>query len=168
MKFITHEEFKELLRADSYWAGRWGYTKVVVEILERENIQSALEIGAKELQVVKDSDVMDNGDNPCRYSWDAGVSPWPIKDKQYDVVIALQVWEHLRENQQTAFKEVMRTSKMAILSFPHNWDCPNDPMHHGKDYEVFKEWTCGVVPKKIFHIPSSGGKRDRIIYFFKF
>ena len=176
MEFVKKSEFDELLRKDSYWAGRWEYTSAVISILERQDIGSALEIGSKELQVLKGSDIMDNRvpykENPCKYNRDAGVSPWPIEDKQYDVLIALQVWEHLRGNQQDAFKEVMRTCKMAVLSFPYLWDCPNDPMHHNIGLKTIEQWTCGVKPVCIIPInnPRQNKKdeRDRIIYFFKF
>lgn len=52
--------------------------------------------------------------------------PWPIANKQYDLFIALQVWERLDNKQSRAFREVMRVSRAAILSFPYLWDYPRD------------------------------------------
>ncbi len=177
MNFTTKQEFDKLLAKDSYWKGRWEYTQEVINILKQEKFESALEIGSKELKIVKDSDLMDNmrdpyGQNPCKYTWSACSVPWPIKDKQYDILIALQVWEHLRNDQRKAFREVMRTCKMAILSFPYKWDVPNDPMHRWIDEKKIKDWTMGVKPVKIVPIinrrPNPKDERNRIIYFFKF
>lgn len=69
-----------------------------------------------------------------RYLHDATITPCPIEDKAYDLLIALQVWEHLEGKQQDVFKEVMRVSKMAILSFPYKWKT-SCPIHSGIDYQ---------------------------------
>ena len=87
-------------------------------------------------------------------NYDCRTPNWPIEDKEYDVVIALEVFEHLRKPQNlynpalypkkkfsklegwywqedpgpwpteyfqtTAFKEIMRISKNAILSLTHH------------------------------------------------
>ena len=75
----------------------------------------------------------------------AAEKPWPVVDKQYDLFIALQVWEHLSNNQSRAFREVMRISKAVVLSFPYNWDCPennaNYPEYHDIDEELIAGWT---------------------------
>ena len=178
MNFITKQEYDELFAKEKrlskgrYWEGRWGYTNEVVKILEQENIESAIEIGTKELKIVQESDVMDLNNTNCTYNWDAKETPWPIKDKQYDVLVALQVWEHLKGHQREAFKEVMRTCKMTILSFPYKWDVANDPIHRWIDEEKIKEWTLGVEPVKVIPIISKHNiiksRRSRIIYFFKF
>ena len=71
--------------------------------------------------------------------------PWPINDKQYDLFIALQVWEHLGNKQSRAFREAIRISKAVILSFPYKWNCPknnaNYPEHHEVDEELIGDWT---------------------------
>jgi hypothetical protein len=38
---------------------------------------------------------------------DATEVPWSISEKQYDLFIALQVWEHLGSRQRQVFNEVM-------------------------------------------------------------
>jgi len=55
----------------------------------------------------------------------------------------------------------MRVTKMAILSFPLNWNHPGD-CHHGITEERISEWTLHVEPVKKVRV----GKR--IIYFFIF
>ena len=95
------------------------------------------------------------------YLWDARNTPWPIEDKKYDLFIALQVWEHLGDKQGDAFREVMRISRMAILSFPLGWNCPGD-CHHNITKEKISEWTLNMKPDEI---RKADGK---LAYFFRF
>jgi SAM-dependent methyltransferase len=44
--------------------------------------------------------------------------PWPFKDCEYDLVVALNVFEHLDNKQSRAFREVMRITRHAILTVP--------------------------------------------------
>ena len=62
---------------------------------------------------------------------DATVAPWPVADKAYDLFVALQVFEHLGDEQPQTFAEVRRVAKHAILSLPIDWEMP-DPTncHH--------------------------------------
>ena len=175
MDFLTQPEFEEITKYDPYYRGRWGYFQTVINILERESFKNVLELGAYKTALVKGSDTMSidepgsyEAENPdptfkmkSTYYHDATKIPWPIGDKQYDLFIALQVWEHLGGKQKEAFKEVMRISKMAILSFPFKWYCPGD-CHHNITREKIIEWTLGIRPVKI------KGVGTRIIYFFKF
>ena len=112
---------------------------------------------------------------PKEYLHDATKIPWPIIDKEYDMFIALQVWEHLLGKQKEAFREVMRISRMAILSFPYMWDCPKDnanyPEHHMIDEKIIADWTLNIEPIKVVKILRTGervSKGPRIIYFWKF
>ena len=89
--------------------------------------------------------------------------------------IALQVWEHLGNKQSRAFREVMRISRSAVLSFPYDWDCPkgnaNYPEHHRIDEELIGDWTLGVRPKDVTRIERTGpevSKGPRIIYYWEF
>jgi hypothetical protein len=86
-----------------------------------------------------------------------------IPDKYFDCFVALQVWEHL-DNQERAFKEVMRISKSAILSFPYMWPKGkgHDARHIGIDDRKIKQWTCGVKPEKTKLI------NNRMVYVWKF
>lgn len=188
MELMTYHDFDNLLNgsAGPYYQGRWAYFSEVIKIVEsQKDIHKVLELGPSWMPVVKDCDVMVKPEidvwgrplvkPPMEYLHDATMIPWPIKDKAYDVFIALQVWEHLGPKQREAFAEVMRISKMAILSFPYKWDCPKDnanyPEHHMIDERIISEWTLGVEPVKIIQIPRTGekvSKGPRLIYFWRF
>lgn len=163
---ITFEEFKEFEKQDPYYKGRWVYFKKVINIINKLSISSVLELGPYKRPIIHNSDVMDLNDSfyNLTYHHNAGQVPWPIEDSKYDLFIALQVWEHLNGCQAEAFKEVMRISKMAILSFPLNWNCPGD-FHHGITEKQIAEWTLHVKPVKKIKVKTG---KTRIIYFYKF
>lgn len=188
MELMTYEDFEGLLNgpAGAYYQGRWAYFSQVIEIARNRNdIRRVIELGPSFLPVVKDCDVMlkpekDAWGRPVikdarEYLHDATIIPWPIENKKYDLFIALQVWEHLDGKQKEAFQEVIRTSRMAILSFPYMWNCPKDnanyPEHHMIDEKIIADWTLGIEPKKVIRIPRTGeqvSKGPRIIYFWEF
>ena len=164
MEYINYSDYENMLDTDvTYWNGRWNYYKEVIEILNNEEITSALELGPYNISIVKNGDVMDKIEylENIKYVWDATRTPWPVEDKKYDIFIALQVWEHLEDKQKECFSEVIRVSKSVILSFPLNWYCPGD-CHHGITQETIKEWTLEYEPVKILEVGT------RIIYHFKF
>ena len=187
METITFKDFQNLLEGQmkKYYLGRWAYYKVVIDIVHKANPKSVLELGPGQHTIVKLCDVMAKPEDDA---WgkpineigqlilhDATEKPWPIADKQYDLFIALQVWEHLSNKQSRAFREVMRISKSAALSFPYNWDCPkesaNYPEHHSIDEELIADWTLNVQPKHITRIERTGpevSKGPRIIYYWQF
>ena len=187
MELMTYKDFESLLNSEAgtYYQGRWAYFSEVIEIIkEQSDIDKVLELGPSFMPIVKDSDIMvkpeiDNWGRlitqaPKEYLQDATKIPWPIKDKEYDIFIALQVWEHLFDKQREAFQEVMRISKMAILSFPYLWDCPRDnanyPEHHIIDEKIIANWTLNIEPVRIIKIPRTGervSKGPRIIYLWK-
>ena len=146
---MTEPEFRELEREDKYWKGRWDYFKEAIDIaesgIEDGSVNSVLEVGPYKRPLVRGSDVMDK--NPhcpdAKHRWDATETPWPIGDNEYDLFIALQVWEHLGDKQKEAFGEVMRTSKKAVLSFPYNWNLPGN-CHDGITDEKIAEWTSRI------------------------
>lgn len=185
---MTYHDFAGLLNgpAGKYYQGRWAYFSEVVEIIKgQKDINRVLELGPSFMPVVKDCNIMlkpeiDNWGRPItkassEYLHDATEIPWPVNDKEYDLFIALQVWEHLADKKKEAFKEVMRISRSAILSFPYMWDCPVDnanyPEHHMIDEGIIAEWTLDVKPVKAVRIPRTGeqvSKGPRIIYFWRF
>ena len=106
---------------------------------------------------------------------DATINPWPIENKKYDLFLALQVWEHLDNKQTRSFKEVIRISKSAILTFPYLWEGgdhkPSHNAHRNIDKDLINDWTLNVKPEIIIEIPRTGdgfSKGPRLIYFFKF
>lgn len=161
---ITYAEFEEIAKEHKYYKGRWEYFEKVIDIVKRESPNSVLEIGPYLLPIIKNADTMDIHVYlpDLTFHHDATDVPWPIEDGQYDLCIALQLWEHLLDKQQDAFKEVMRVSKKAILSFPHKWDTPWDPIHHNIDEKKIAEWTLYVEPVEVIIV----GRRT--IYFFDF
>jgi hypothetical protein len=184
---MTYDDYLGLLDGPrgGYYTGRWAYFKEVLQLVEREKPESVIELGPGFLPVVKNSDIIINpdGDQFGRpvtlegnvFTFDATTKPWPIGDKQYDLFLALQVWEHLDNKQSRAFREVMRVSKSAILSFPYNWeggeDKPSHRAHRRIDRELIADWTLRIKPEKIVEIPRTGpefSKGPRIIYFWKF
>lgn len=161
---ITYAEFEKFAQKHKYYIGRWEYFEKVIDIVKRESPKTALEIGPYLLPIIKNADTMDiKAYYPnLTFLHDATDVPWPIKDGQYDICIALQVWEHFVDKHQDAFKEVMRVSKKAILSFPYKWYSPLDPIHHNIDDKKIAEWTLNVRPEEVIKLGS------RIIYFFDF
>jgi len=187
MKIMTENDFQELLHSDmgEYYIGRWDYYKRVIEIVKRLNPKKVLEIGPGKHCIVKDCDIMvkpeeDAWGRPIHeigkeILYDATEKSWPINDKEYDLVLGLQVWEHLSNKQSRAFREVIRISHTAILSFPYLWNCPktskNYPEHHDIDEDLIADWTLHKEPKEIIKIERTGekvSKGPRIIYFWEF
>ncbi len=180
MKCISFDDFTELGKPnEEYYKGRWAYFREVIKMVEEINPQSALELGPALFSVVKNSDIMrkpevdvwgiPKGTQATEYLHDATKTPWPI-DKQYDLFIALQVFEHLVDSQVQAFQEVKRIAKHAILSLPYKWDCPKDnanyPEHHMIDEDTILQWTEGEAPQKWIYIERTGesvSKGERII-----
>ncbi len=178
MEMMSRAEFKELAKKDPYYRKRWHYFKKVIDILQEISFESCLELGPYKRPIVHGCDVIDirkHLDN-LTYRHDATKTPWPIDDAKYDLFIALQVWEHLQDKQQDAFREVMRIAKKAILSFPLNWDLPGD-IHDGITEEKISEWTLNIEPaKKIKAVkwnlsvrhPIKKLSRARIIFLYEF
>jgi hypothetical protein len=137
--------WKEFVERGPYWNGRWPYTRAALRMARAARARSVLEIGPNGLPLHDMADTMDVAGEPT-YRHDAGVVPWPIADRHYDLVMALQVWEHLEGRQVEAFGEVRRVARFAVLSFPLGWDRPEDPTHHGITRETVMRWTHGLVP----------------------
>jgi hypothetical protein len=159
---MNEKDFLVLMKGQykEYCEGRWNYYEAVINLVKEIKPLKVLEIGPGKSTIVKKSDIMINpiedkyGRPDFEYSksiiFNATEKPWPIKDKEYDLIIALQVWEHLTNKQSRAFREVIRTSKKAILSFPYLWDCHFKDNHrfdhHMIDEEIISDWTSNVKP----------------------
>lgn len=185
MDTISHKEFSQLIIANSYYEGRWDYFKAVIDIIAEIQPRKVLELGPSLFTVVKNSDFMykpeiDSWGIPAKgncteYAHNATQFPWPIEDKQYDLFIALQVFEHLDDKQCKVFQEAKRISHSVILSLPYRWDCPTDnphyPSHHMIDENTILRWASGHSPVKTVYIPRTGeriSKGPRIIGLWKF
>ena len=159
-----------------YYNGRWGYmSKALAEassLIRKHHLGTALELGAPVRPIIVGSDVMDIKARPELDPTvhitvhDATKAPWPLGDKAYDLFLALQVFEHLRDRQPEAFLEVRRVARNAIISLPIDWEM-DDPRncHHRIPHERVLSWFAPVTPTRV--IEGNGGKRRRMIYVFE-
>lgn len=118
------------------------------------NINTTLELGPYKSPLVEQGDIIDITDSYLKdypieigkfYKHDCSLTPYPIKDKMYDLVIACQVLEHLGRNQIEVFKELSRIGRMAIITLPYKWNLPCD-IHHMIDENVINNWANGLKP----------------------
>jgi SAM-dependent methyltransferase len=171
---MTYEDYKMLLsgEAGTYYRGRWEYFKEVIALIQPLSLSTILEIGPGYLPLVKNADLLLHpqddhfgkpGDCPGKIIiHDVTVKPWPIDDRAYDLVIALQVWEHLDNKQPRAFRELKRITKRAILSVPYQWvggmEKPMHRLHRDIDRELIADWTLNIPPQREMIIPRTGAE----------
>lgn len=168
MQYVTRSDFDSIAAQDEYYKSteRWDLYEAAVEVIRSLAPSSVLELGPYRLPIVSDGHTMDRRENlrptiihdACNFSW-------PV-ECDYDVFVALQVWEHLGDHQQQAFREVQRFASHAVLSFPYEWDCPNNPSHHGITKDTIRNWTLNQEPASVQIIPSASNHR-RILYHFE-
>ena len=188
LELMTQEDFEYQLNGPykEYYSGRWEYYKEVIKVIQTENIKTSVELGPGYMPIVKNGDLIlnpldDQFGKPDENSghirvFDATIKPWPIENETYDILIALQVWEHLDGKQTRAFREVMRIARKAILSFPYQWDGgllerPSHRAHRDVDLDLIRDWTLGVAPKQTIEIQRTGvefSKGPRLICFWDF
>lgn len=158
MRFLTKE-----MCYNANKKHRWEYWRIVIKYLNMLQPYNSLELGSGgNPMVIEGGDTISKNiiEKP-NYLLNAADIPWPFKDKQYDVFIALQVWEHLKGKQNVIFQEVARISNWAILSFPYKW--PGNSFHSKINKVKIAEWSnpyCPFIKPKIV--------RSRIIYIFNF
>lgn len=178
MKFIT-EEALDIVNADYCDDGIKYYyhlEEVIGQIKLMDNIKTTLELGPYKSPIVVGGDVLDITDDyledyPVKigkfYKHNGSETPYPFKDKKYDLVIACQVLEHLGTNQIEVFKELCRISKKAIITLPYKWNTPCD-MHHMINRGIIDDWANGLKPvfEKIISKPFP--HRSRILRIYNF
>lgn len=178
IRFLTEKEFfsKAEEVGTEHWKfldARWYYHRQALEIVKQLKIinpENVLEMGTVGMQLVHGSHTLDfdggwdfPGKNPT-YNHNGLIIPWPIKDKQYDIFIALRVFQHLQPNQRMAFLEAKRIANHVILCVPvisNDFISQTNP--EGISVEQFVEWNNGVKPQKIIEIKSWGN-----IYYWNF
>ena len=167
-KMLTFATKKEFDTAGKYWNGR--YEKYLCHVINKINelskkhiVKRVLEIGCNGLQLVKESDTVDKNGTPD-FKFDIGRQVWPFKDKEYDLAVSCQCWEHLEGNQQVAFMELMRTCKMAILTVPYMWP-HGDDIHKGITMDKINLWYCNTKPNSTKML---GDKSKRLMSIFVF
>lgn len=137
------------LEDDGHWTentitNRWDYFYRTVEIVKSTKVNDpakVLEMGTMGISCVKESDTIDylerwdfDGKNPTHIH-DARKFPWPIKDKAYDVFIALRVYQHLVPFQKEAILEAFRIAKKVILVIPEHYNNSVLPESKGINYK---------------------------------
>jgi hypothetical protein len=165
-----------MVEAFPYYRGRWAYMSIALveagRLIKRRKLQTALELGAPVRPIIAGAHVMDYIARPELDPsvpvtiHDATVVPWPFQDKAYDLFLALQVFEHLRDQQREAFLEVRRIARHAVLSLPIGW-AMEDPhnLHHLIPEERVLSWFAPVVPTRV--LEATPGDRRRLIYVFE-
>jgi hypothetical protein len=178
IRSLRKDEFQVVAERFPYYKGRWKYMSVAGalsgDIIDIYRATTALELGPHLRPVIVGADVMDL-DERSRDTLegaghvvvhDATVTPWPIADKQYDLFVALQVFEHLGTRQPEAFREVCRVARHAIISLPIDWQMA-DPTncHHQLSAEKALSWFLPIVPTRI--VVGNDGPKKRLIFVFE-
>lgn len=165
LKAMTEAEHRAIEQDVPYYRNRWNYHATAIRLVESRKPATLLEIGPSTHPLFRGCDTMDIWGTPT-YMHDARITPWPIADKAYDVVLALQVWEHLVPDQAKAFTEVVRVAKAAVLSFPYHWtSCGPGDEHYMITDEIIGRWTLGLKPAERLLIRDT---EERLILSFHF
>lgn len=168
-EFLTFEEYKQKVQemAGGHWApdrieGRWDYHARTINLVKELNLKDAskiLEMGTMGMQCIKNSKTIDYaerwdfpGKNPD-YLHDARHIPWPIRDKEYDLFIALRVFQHLSPNQEECVNEAMRIANKIIIVTSEYYNTPLFPDSKGITYNDFFDYFKGIHPN--LYIPDT-------------
>ena len=174
MQFLTQEDISEIRKTSEYnnryYRNRWEYLKELIEQIKgMDGIVRTLEMGPFRSPLVVGGDIIDITDSNLKFypfeigkliKHDCSVTPYPIADKTYDLVIASQVLEHLGiyGEQIDVFNELKRISRKAIISLPYKWFAPKERDHHMIDERMINIWTNNFEPS-FKQINGSGNSR---------
>ncbi|OWT33115.1 hypothetical protein BGI41_04105 [Methanobrevibacter sp. 87.7] len=152
-RFLTKNDVLTKFGDDTYYdSSRWDkFYQEMVEVLSRmDDVHKILEFGPYKAPLIENEDVIDHMDRSEFFPFgvnkvivhDCTKFPYPIKDKEYDLVILSQVLEHfgIMGEQNDVFKELARISKRAIIGLPYKWFSPSERDHHMIDEKVFDAW----------------------------
>ncbi len=162
LQLLTLEEFTEKTKAleGGHWTphsvqDRWDYYSRVVELVRGLPIQQAsnvLEMGTMGIMCVPGGhsiDYEERWDFPGKKPTivhDARHTPWPVGTKQYDLFIALRVFQHLVPTQRECVQEALRIAKRVILVVPNFYDNPVIAGSKGITYSDLVSFCDGVHP----------------------
>ena len=168
MKTINEQEFREIEKRYPYFKGRWEYFNEVIKMIEKINPESVLEIGAVGCRLVKGSKVLDIKSEYMGVRYDVDYLLDITKDldqvkERFDLILCLQVLEHLGNSQQKAFSELLAKTDNLIISLPYMWADKRDMIHYGITDSIIKRWTCDKVPKE--EVVIGDNKKRKIIRF---
>lgn len=171
MTLLNYQTYMDRVKAlnDPYWAAtadnRWKYMSVVIKEIQKIKPRWICEVGVNKIALCSRSFIIDlvpeSLDRHDGIIHDLNKIPYPLADKQFDLFVGLQVWEHLLHPRQ-AFLEVTRISYHAILSFPYKWKCDPKNSHYMITPEIISSWTLQIKPKKTIRVGT------RIIYIWEF
>lgn len=141
MKVISRDDFVKLTGGSDYYGGRWIYIRKIAAILKDiKHMHTGMELGCHLFSVMKKGLTADiNSKVNPDIVLNASVTPWEFRDDCFDVLVALQVLEHIPERKEV-WAEVKRVARSAVVTLPFNWDCPSDTMHHGITDKTLDEW----------------------------
>jgi len=177
MNTVTESTIREWAASDPYYLGRIPYLTAAAEIIARVQGETALEIGPylDTQTLVPGCATMDAAASRFKPTvlHDVRKVPWPMKpERGYDLIVALQVWEHLHGNERLASAEAFRRARHVLMSFPYLW--PGDPLmydHAGLTRSVFAGWTLDRDPIMTLRVasdhPGLSSRCDRILYLFE-
>jgi hypothetical protein len=133
---------------ESYWKSRkeCNYYKKVLEIIRKfNNCESIIDIGCANTEILKDLSIKEKTcldinklpENEGIRTIKCDFYKW-VPDKKYDIVMCLQVLEHLDDPDTFARKLLDLGNKLVIISLPYKWPkgfCKyhvQDPVDEGK------------------------------------
>jgi hypothetical protein len=169
--FLTKADFDDQTSriGGKHWesaGSRWAYHELAVQWAKELDLSSpadVLEMGPMGVTVINGSKTLDYDASKNNSDWliegyrptyflDARKTPWPFRDKEFELIVALRIFHHLTPNQRAGFLEARRTSKALILQVPTRGIHPR-----GIDREQLVEWNDGVGPVKERHFPGQLG-----------
>jgi hypothetical protein len=131
--YITKKKFEEKAQSigGKHWAtyeDRWEYYQKTIKLIKELKLkpEEILEIGSVGIKLIDGSDELDYDAKPVwqtfnpTYYHDLKSFPYPIKDKQYKLVVALRVFHHLHGLQHKCFKEIFRITDNFIMAIPYS------------------------------------------------
>jgi hypothetical protein len=166
MSFLTKRQYTNKIKNSDYWqkapADRWAYMSRAIKILKTLDARRIIEAGSEGIPLYKHSTIL-----PDYPAFDLNKTPYPYNDKEFDVFVALQVWEHLTERRE-AFNEARRISKAVILSVPFNWTerQTRHENHRGITMKEIGSWA-GRAPDETKTVSAGGKKRIVCLWTFK-
>jgi len=119
---VNYEDYLNTLKQNPYYADRWPYYAEAIKQTMEFKPNTCLELGTWDFPLFKNSIPMNQ--QSCKMGGvihDARKTPWPFENKQFDIFMALQVFEHLDGHQSKIFEEVKRVARRAIISLPLEW-----------------------------------------------
>lgn len=134
---------------------RWDYHSKVVSLIKDIKISSPdeiLEIGTMGVKCVHESTTLDfteKWDFPGKKPdivHDLRILPWPVKEKQFELLVALRVFQHLAPSQRECFLEATRIAKKIILVVPGEYKNTQIPDSKGMAYQDFVNYLDGIHP----------------------